>query len=180
MKRFARILTGTLVAAAALLTGGAVVSASPAQAYQYAGGGWVGGAGVDAVKCRYLNQWGVVRAELGTPVAYAANRSAGWGNDLQWVRYRLFAVDVRSGATVAVSGYSGFALAYDNVPARWTGSDQLSVTWSAIYRIETRFEFSNATTGAFEGWSAHRADRYSYYSGFTTYPTGPVDSCAKF
>ncbi len=175
----ARVRVGAVVGTVAVLLGGTVAAASPAQAYQYAQGGATGGSGVNDVKCRYLNQWGVVRAEVAPPVAYASNRTIGWGNDAQYVRYRLFAVDVRTGATVATSGYSGYALARDNVPTTWSGTDQMSVTWRSIYRIETRIEFFNGRTGAFEGWSAHRADKYWYYNGYVTYPTGPMSSCAK-
>lgn len=178
-ERSARGLIGRVTAAAALLIGVTLVAAAPAHAAQYNAGGHIGGAGVNNVTCRYLSVWGVVRAEVAPPVAYAANRTAGWGNDAQYVRYRLFAVDVRTGQNVATSGYSGYFLARDNVPATWSGTDMLSVDWRSVYRIETRFEFFNSRTGAYEGWSAHRADAYYSHNGYTTYPTGPLDSCAK-
>ncbi len=166
------LLPGLLAAAALGLT------ATPASAQLYAGAGVYGYNVPAAVTCRYLDAWNTLRSEVPPPVAYAYNRTAGGGNDWQQVRYRLFYVDMRTGATLGSSAWSGLAWARDNAPAAWSGTTVQAYDWRTVFRVETRLEFYSRY-GAFEGWTAHRADTYKLHRGYTTYPTGPADSCAS-
>lgn len=170
------VLAALLVLVSSVLS---VLGSSPAQAVLYAGAGVWGYNVPSEVTCRYLDAWGQLRTEVTPPLAYAYDRTAGAGNDTQQVRYRLFYVDQVTGASLGSSGWSGFAWAYDNYPARWSGVTMQSFDQRKVIRVETRIEFYNGRTGVYEGWTAHTADRYWFYPGYATYGQGPMNACGK-
>jgi hypothetical protein len=171
-----RTLLRTL-SVAALAATAIGVAAGPASARLLASGGVYGYNAVAPVTCRYMDAWGTLRAEVPPPTAYAFNRTAGAANDWQQVRYRHHFMDVRTGAELGRTGWSGWAWARDDVAAAWTGSTMQSYGWRAVFRVETRIEFYGRS-GAYEGWTAHTADTYRLHRGYTTYPA-LGDSCAS-
>ena len=96
------------------------------------------------------------------PSIYARNYWAGAGNDAQPVRYRVFVVDVQTGQTIASSGYSGIATAYDNRPASFSGSSSWLLCNRGQYRVDYRIEWLRQGDNALLGWVADRVPTYMY------------------
>jgi hypothetical protein len=174
--RLGRGLAAIAVALCATVAFGSL--SAPAGAQIYAGSGTWGYNAPSAVSCRYLDAWGQLRVEVPPPIAYAANRYAGGGNDWQMVRYRLFFVDPRTGQTVSSTGYSGLAWARDNAPAAWSGTTMVGFPWRSHIQVHTRIEFFDRN-GRYEGYTAHRADRYTLFNGYTVPGIGNLSWCAK-
>jgi hypothetical protein len=153
-------------------------SAAAAEAAVYDGGGVFGFNGPATVTCRHMAVRGQIRTETPPPKAFAYNRTAGGGNDWQQVRYRLLYRDATTGAVVASSNWSPLAWAGDNTPAQWSGTTMWSFDWRAKIRVDTHIQYYNRN-GAYEGFLSHKADRYHYFDGFTTYPTVLNQYCEK-
>jgi hypothetical protein len=174
MRKSLRAVAATAAFAATLT----VASAVPAHAALYAGDGVWGYNKPAVVTCRYFDAWNQLRTEVPPPVAFAYNRTPGGGNDWQQVRYRLFYVDARTGLSLGSSGWSAFAWARDDAPAQWSGSTHQMFPGQSSIRVDTRIEFYNRY-GAYEGYTAHSADRTYFYNGYVTYGSGPLTSCGK-
>jgi hypothetical protein len=175
-----RGLRAGLAAVALALVAATVLGSSgaPAGAGIYAGSGVWGYNQPAAVSCRYLDAWGQLRVEVPPPVAYAYNRYAGAGNDWQMVRYRLFYVDPRTGASLGSSGWSGLTWAGDTTAAAWSGTTMMSFGWRQHIQVHTRIEFYDRY-GRYEGYTAHTANRYTLFHGYSYPGVGNLSWCAK-
>ena len=145
---------------------------SPAAASTYWWTGNVGTATIPQGVCRYYSAWNRLDMAIDPPAIYARNNTVGAGNDSQWVRYRVFVVN-SSGAAVQSSPYSGFAVAYDNSPARFSGATLFNGVPNNS-RIDFRIEWWNSSSQV--GALAHRVDRYVIHNG-QPWPVGTYDSC---
>jgi hypothetical protein len=152
-----------------------LLGAGPASAATYWSTGTVANASVPRGTCRYYDGWGRLDAMIAAPSVYAADLNHGAGNDAAYVRYRAFAVD-RYGRTVQSSGYSGWAIAYDNKPATWSGTTVFQDVPN-VTRIDIRIEWwaPNTMIGAL----AYRVTSYDHYVGQMG-PMGPMESCGKY
>src|SRR4051812_14302025 len=75
----------------ALVTGFVSLAvAAPANAYQYAAGGYVGGVSWPRGECRDKPVWGQLQVIAKAPVVSSPNVHAGYGNDAFWARYRAY------------------------------------------------------------------------------------------
>lgn len=158
------------VAAASMITVG---NADRVSAATYWSSGSVGYATVPQGVCTYHNSWRRLDASIDPPAIYARNTTA--AQDWQWVRYRVFVVDA-FGQTVQSSGYSAFVVAYDNVPATFSGRTTFTNVPDGS-RIDLRIEWWSPTQQV--GALAHRVDSYLHYSGMVG-PFGNMSSCAKW
>lgn len=176
-RRPLRAALAALAVIGALAAG--ALAAGPASADTYSSGGAPGTYTAYQVRCQYQNRQtsGAMVMTVTPPRVYARNYTAGAGNDSSWARYRLFVVNALTGATIQASGYSGWVLATDNVPATWSGTTTFSQAWQGNYRIETRIEWSTSTTQL--GWAADRTYQYQYYNMYNVGPFGPISSCVK-
>lgn len=146
---------------------------SSASAATYWSTGSLGSATVPQGVCKYYPVWGRLDAAIDAPTIFARNTTA--GQDAQWVRYRFYVVD-GNGSTVQTSTYSAFALAYDNVPARFGGAT-LFTNIPNNSRLDVRIEWWNSTQQV--GALAYRVESYKHYSGMVG-PYGNLSSCAKW
>lgn len=113
------------------------------------------------------------------PAIYAINYRAGFGNDFQPVRYRVFIVDRFTNRTVATSGWSGTAWAADNSPARFSGSAFFNLNPNGQYLVDYRIEWLRTSDHAVVGWVADRAVSYNYVNGFGVGLLGPLSHCMR-
>lgn len=173
-----RRLLGTVVKASAVSLAGlvalGVLGVSPAGAATMSSSGSIGTATIPQGVCRYLGAWNQLNIETAPPSIYARNNRPGAGNDSQWVRYQVF-LEV-NGKPVRASSYSGFAIAYDNSPAKFSGL----TTFAAVpdgSRLLVGIEWWNSTTKL--GELVYRVDSYIHYSN-NVGPYGPMSSCARW
>jgi hypothetical protein len=162
-------------AAVAVLVGiGAV--AQPAAAGRYAASGSVGYVGLPTGTCTYYNAWNRLDVKVPVPAIYAADLNAGGGNDAAWARYQVYVVD-RYGKTVRTSNFSGWAVAYDNRPAAFSGT---ALTFTNIPEFSTVHIGVEWSAGGYAiGAGLYRLDRYVLYSGGMGPYVAP-DSCSKW
>jgi hypothetical protein len=175
---FRSLVRLALVPAAVIL--GLVASAGLAQAYPFADSGAVGPYSVDApIDCRHkvFGASSLLHMNAPGPIVLAKNFHAGGGNDAAWVRFRTFLVDHRTGQTLARNGWSDWVYAYDNRPARWTGSQFFSADARGMYNVQYRIEFWNQTSMV--GWVADHSTTYNYYDNGNL---GPIrmSACWRF
>lgn len=166
---FRRKVTIGLAAAAIATVGvGAAVEAG-----QYWSTGWLGSATIPQGVCKYYPVWNRLDASINPPAIYARNSTS--ARDAQWVRYRVFVVD-GTGRSVQASNYSGFALAYDDAPASFSGTT-LFTNVPNNSKLDIRIEWWNSTSQV--GALAYRVDSYQHYSGMVG-PSGPIGGCTKW
>lgn len=162
-----------LVAAA-----GAVVAiwagplAAQSLAVQYWSTGATGTSTTSVGYCRFYDYARDLGLTTPSPSIYARNNRYGAGNDWQWVRFRTHLQNRYTGAW-SVVGWSEWAVAYDNSPARFSSPNQgfqhLSSRYPHSYRLEVRIEWWNQTSML--GAVAHRISpyRYSFGGGWSGY-----------
>ena len=109
------------VGTGAWVASGSAVGTAPWAARIYSRQGVVGPEQAPRIQCRNKPVWRAVQVVAPPPVIYARDQRAGGANDAAIVRYRAFVVDFTTGQTVDTSSYSGFAAAWDNAPAQFTG-----------------------------------------------------------
>jgi hypothetical protein len=169
-----------LLVVIALVLASLLSTVSPASAAVYAGGGSFGASFAPTIDCRY-KVWvttGVLQMTIPAPTVYAHDYRAGAGNDGAYIRYAAYVVDARTGGTVYGTGWSGWAYAYDNRPAAFTGAATYNAAWRGNYVVDYRIEWwaPGGTTPL--GWVAYRADRYSYVDYYSV-ARGVFTSCMK-
>ena len=158
-QHLARLLVAVALVVAAVLT-----TVTPASAAIYDGRGAFGAYVAPQIDCRH-KVWGttgVLQMTIPAPTVYARNYRAGAGNDGAYIRYAAYVVDARTGGVLYRTGYSGWAYAYDNRPAAFSGAAMFSPDWRGSYVVDYRIEWWAPGGTAPLGWVAHRADRYFY------------------
>jgi hypothetical protein len=146
--------------------------ANPAAAAAYAKGGNVGVHYLSLTNCRWLIGDRVLTMNVDPPTIYAFNYRAGGGNDTDYVRYQAYLVDYYTGRTLQSTGYSGWALAGDNAPARFAGGAVFRPADTGRYYVDYRIEWYYG--GA---WVANRVDVMPYYDRNRVGPKGPFNNC---
>lgn len=155
---------------------GVGVVAQPAAALRLYATGPVGYVALPTGTCTYYNGWNRLDVTVPTPTIYAPDQNWGAGNDAAWTRYQVHVVN-RYGSIVRTSSFSGWAAAYDNQPATFSGA---SLTFTDIPEYSTvaigvEWSPGGRTTGA----AVYKLDKYVLYSGGMG-PYGGVDSCSKW
>lgn len=182
MHSFTRIRRRALavLAVLALTLASLVVLVSPASAGSYAGAGAIGPYAVPQIDCRHKiwGTTGVLQMTAPPPTVYAYNYRAGAGNDGAYIRYAVYLANVRTGATMQASSWSGWAWAADNRPAAFSGAAMYSPDWRGQYVVDYRIEWWAAGGRAPLAWTAHRADRY-FYVASNTVAGGVWQTCMK-
>ena len=171
--RSVRRLVVVLVAIAAL-----VGSVSPAGATLISPSGAIGPSAVGQGKCEYLPVWGDLRISAAAPTIYARNYRAGGGNDWQYVRIAAALINTSTGTVVQQTGFSQATVAWDNVPARFSGQSSFRAGWRGNYRVMFTIEWLDGSARTVLGRAYQRVDSYLYYSNGVG-PFSPVSSCAK-
>jgi hypothetical protein len=169
LRRMARVASiGALLA-----TVGGGVLAPAASAGVVTQSGSIGYVGLPTGNCTHYPSWSRLDVTTQAPTIYAPNLRAGGGNDSAWVRYQVFVVD--SSRTVrAESTVSGWAAAYDNRAATFSGS---ALTFTSIPNFSTVWM---VVEWYGMGSAVYKLDKYQNYVKGLTYPYGPTDSCAKY
>lgn len=151
--------------------------AQPASAARIAYNGTTAYVGEPTPTCVYYDVWNRLDVRVPAPNIYSPDVTAGGGNDATWVRYLLYVAD-RYGNIVQTTGYSAWAVAYDNQPANFNGVIPYLLTNIPEYsKIIVGVEWWNATS--LTGVALHRVDRYQLISGGMG-PYGVLDSCSKW
>jgi hypothetical protein len=153
------------------------VNAPAADAAYITSGGRPGPVYVPRANCAFNNAWGTLTLSTNPPTIYAPNRYSGAGNDRRLVRYRVSVVNLNTGQTVASTALSGWAWAWDNYPAQFSGVTTLRVDWRYQYSLRYRVNWYNRY-GTRTGYAIHRADAYNYYQGGIG-PFGPLSVCMQ-
>jgi hypothetical protein len=179
MKSLPRIAATAVTATAVLL--GAQAATAPAEASVLATTGTVGPTRTVPGNCIIQDAFGTVTVSTQAPVIYAANYTAGAGNDSAWVRWRSVVIDNYGGQTSL--GWSAYSLARDNAPAAYSGAQVLrnlpafvggdpNRPWAYRLRIEIQWWSGNVKLGA--SWNA--TDSFTYFKGGANVG-GYGDSC---
>lgn len=176
--RLKRVVLVAIAAASALVGTGV----HTADAAIYAGGGNFGAYTANArITCRHqiFGQAQSVVMTVPPPTAYAFNARAGANNDSNWIRYRVFLVDDRTGRTIQSSNYSQWVLATDVKPATWAGSTTFrgDVTRGQRYTVDYRIEWWNSTRQV--AWVADRSTNF-FYINYANVGMGTWRSCFKY
>jgi hypothetical protein len=158
-------LPAALIAVAALW-GGPLAGDSLAGT-QYWSTGSIGPSTTYVGHCRYYDAWNDIGLTTPAPEVYARNNYAGWGNDWQWVRFKVFIINRNNGDVYTPDGWSEWQKAWDNTPADFdwasAGAMHMSAKYPHSYRAEVRIEWWNQTSML--GASAHRITSYRYSFG---------------
>ncbi len=158
---------------------GVGLAAGTAGATVAAAAGMIGPSGVGHAGCSNKAYTNTLQIQVAPPTVYARNFNAGAGNDAQYVRYAVYLVNARTGATVGSTGFSGIAVAVDNAPARFTGSSFFNAASNGMYVVQIRVEWLNNARTAVVGWAAHTLDGYRYFDVYNSY-RGTFETCKKF
>jgi hypothetical protein len=150
-----RMIAAALVVVVVAIAG----TCSIASAATYWSTGTLGSATIPNGVCKFNSAWGRLDAAIDPPSIYARNTTS--AVDAQWVRYQVYVVDAR-GVTVRSSGYSGFALAYDNRPAPFSGATKFENIPSGS-KLDVRIEWWNSTQMV--GALAFRVEGYTQITG---------------
>ena len=119
---FRSTISRVVVATACAVAIGVGVIAQPAVAGQTYLGGTSGYVVLPTATCYYKETFNQNNVKIPAPQIYAADVNWGGGNDGNWTRYVVYVLDP-NGQVVRTSNYSGWAYAYDNRPAAFSGAD---------------------------------------------------------
>jgi hypothetical protein len=160
------------VLVSALVMGLLFMTASPAEAYTSASG-QIGPSTTLKPLCQQRIN-GYVNLQAKGPQVYAYNYRSGGGNDVQWVRYYVRAVD-DYGRIAQTSGWSAWVLASDNVPATWSGVTDLTVNANGrFYKLDYVIEWYNS------GWAVQRMTDYLLYNSIGVGPYSGYSWCGMY
>lgn len=161
----------------ALVVGALLGAASPAGATVVWSSGATGYTEVRQGACSYASVWRTLHVSAQPPVIYATNYRPGWGNDSQYVRYSVTLIDYDTGTPLQQSGYSGIAVARDNVAAQFSGTTLFNARTPGNYRILFTIEWLDSSGRTVLGRAYERVDSYRYFEDRVG-PFGPYRSCA--
>jgi hypothetical protein len=148
------------------------VTAQPAAAGRYATAGSIGFVVLPTGTCTYRDVWDQLEVKVPAPTIYAPDRNAGGGNDAAWARYRVYVID-QWGNRVRESSFSGWALAYDNWSATFSGGALTFTNIPQYSTVHIGVEWYNI------GAAAYSLDRYQLYTKGVG-PVGGMSSCSKW
>jgi hypothetical protein len=160
---------GATLATLAAGLGTQVALTPPSQASTVATAGAPGVVGVISSTCDIREAWGVKNLITPAPRIYARNLHAGPGNDAAAVRWRSVAVPV-GGGTQYSAGWSGWAVARDNQPGAYVGTQRITGLQLRIgYRLRMEVQWWQGGQKVGASWNA--GDQMTYLQGGANWGT---------
>lgn len=123
--------------------------------------------------CTTLDAWGLVAIGTTAPVIYARNYTAGGGNDWADVRWRSVLFDA-AGRQYS-HGWSGFARAWDNAPASYSGAQSFHGSPMSSYRLRMEVQWWRGGQRLGAAWIS--TDAFTFYKGGSNYGVNYTGSC---